>query len=320
MLGATALGVFSSPVILAGAAVLDLSRGRVRFPSVRVALFLLQYGINDSIEILLAPVLWIRSVLGGGLDRPKSIARYERLQWWSVDVLARRAERLLGLRVDIDPASAAALTPGPVIALSRHVNLVDASLPGLLYQQLGFRARGVIMAELLADPGFDLIYPRTGSVFIPRDNGPEAVALMRAIGDGLDDATAVLLFPEGRLFRPDRLERDRVRLAAADPERAERLRPLRHVLPPRPGGMLALLDTIDADVVVIAHHGLDRYPSFRELARSVPLREPIRVVAWRIPRAEIPIGSAERVAWLDDHWLRVDERIERERASSQVGG
>ncbi|MEP6665583.1 MAG: hypothetical protein ABJA81_03950, partial [Nocardioidaceae bacterium] len=27
-----------------------------------------------------------------------------------------------------------------------------------LYHRLGYRTRGVIMAELLADPGFDLIY------------------------------------------------------------------------------------------------------------------------------------------------------------------
>ena len=138
-------------------------------------------------------------------------------------MLARRAEHLLGLRLDIDPASTAALTPGPVIVLCRHVNILDASLPTLLYQRLGYHTRGVIMAELLADPGFDLIYARTGSVFIPRDNGPEAIAMVRDIGQSIDATTAVVIFPEGRLFRPDRLERAKARLALENPERAARL-------------------------------------------------------------------------------------------------
>ena len=274
-----------------------------------MTLFLLQYGINDSVEILLAPVYWMLAGFGTRLDQPSSIARHERLQRWSIDVLARRAEQLLGLRLDIDPASASALTPGPVIVLCRHVNIVDASLPALLYQRLGYRTRGVIMAELLADPGFDLIYSRTGSVFIPRDNGPEAVAMIRELGRNIDATTAIVIFPEGRLFRPDRLERAKTRLALENPERSARLAPLSHVLPARPAGVLALVDTVDADVVVIAHTGLDQYASFTELAKAVPLRNPIRVAAWRVPREQIPDGDAERIVWLDEQWLLVDDWV-----------
>ncbi|MDA3038956.1 MAG: 1-acyl-sn-glycerol-3-phosphate acyltransferase [Actinomycetota bacterium] len=274
-----------------------------------MTLFLLQYGINDSIEILLAPIYWALAGFGTRLGHPESIARHERLQRWSVDVLARRAEVLLGLRLEIDPASTAALTPGPVIVLCRHVNIVDASLPTLLYQRLGYRTRGVIMAELLADPGFDLIYARTGSVFIPRDNGPEAIAMVRGIGESVDSTTAVVIFPESRLFRPDILERAIARLAEENPQRARRLAPLRRSLPPRPGGVLALLESIEADVVVITHHGLERFASFSDLAKAVPLRDPVRVTAWRIPREEIPVGDTDRIAWLDAIWLQVDESI-----------
>ena len=229
MLAVTVVGVLASPAIIAVAAVVDLAKQRVRFPTVRLALFPLRYGINDSAEILLAPVYWVRAGFGTRLDAPTSIARHERLQHWSIAVLARRAERLLGLRLDIDPASMAALAPGPFIVLCRLVNIVDASLPTLLYQRLGYRTCGVIMAELLADRGFDHIYARTGSVFIPRDNGPEAIAMIRDIGENVDSASAVVIFLEGRLFRPDRLERVTARLAAENPERAARLASL-----PRP--------------------------------------------------------------------------------------
>jgi hypothetical protein len=37
------------------------------------------------------------------------------------------------------------------------------------------------MAGLLGDPGFDLVYGRTGSVFIPRDHGPQAIEMIQEI-------------------------------------------------------------------------------------------------------------------------------------------
>jgi hypothetical protein len=84
------------------------------------------------------------------------------------------------------------------------------------------------------------------------------------------------------------------------------------VLPPRPGGVLALLDTIAADVVVIAHAGLDQYTSFAELAKTAPLRDTIHVTAWRVPADQIPAGDHDRIAWLDEQWVRADEWISRE--------
>jgi 1-acyl-sn-glycerol-3-phosphate acyltransferase len=311
MLGATAAGLAGLPFVIAGAAATDSFCRRVHFPSVRVSVFLTQYAVNDSIEILLAPVYWLLAGFGTRLDAPASVRRHERLQSWSIALMAHRAEQLLGLRLDIDRDAVAALTPGPVIVMCNHVNMVDASFPAVLYTRLGYRTRGVLMAELLADPGFDLLYQRTGSVFIPRDNGPEAKPLIARLADGARSDDAIVIFPEGRVFRPERLQRSLARLVTESPERATRLAGIRHTLPPRPGGFLALLDALPcADVVVIAHAGLDRYQSLRELARSVPLRDPIRLTAWRAPAAEIPTENDRRIAWLDDQWCRVDNWIE----------
>jgi 1-acyl-sn-glycerol-3-phosphate acyltransferase len=317
MLAATSAGMLASPLLLTAAALNDIIQRRRRLPTVRTALFLLQYGINDSVEILLAPLYWMMAGFGTRLEHPASIARHERLQAWSIDLLARRAEQLLGLRIELDDTSKTALTPGPVIVLCRHVNIIDASLPTLIYQRLGYRTRGVIMAELLADPGFDLIYARTGSAFIPRDNGPEALARVRAMNHQVDENTAVVIFPEGRLFRPDLLQRAKQRLATQNLDRSTRLASLARVLPPRPGGVLALLDTLRTDVVVIAHSGLDIYPSFSALARAVPLPHPIQVCAWRIPADQIPADNTDRITWLDEQWLTVDTWVGKHQTRGQ---
>jgi len=316
MLGATAAAVLFSPAIVAGAVIYDVVRFRFGLPTLRLFLFLTQYLVNDSAEILLAGPYWLAAGFGTRLDSLASIRRHERLQRWSIDVMARRADQLLGLTVDVDAEGAAALEePGPVIVLCRHVNVVDSSLPALLYQERGYHVRGIIMAELLADPGFDLLYGRLGSEFIRRDNGPEARKAVARLRGSDDPETAIVIFPEGRLFRPELLRRYLDKFAQSDATRSHRLSGLRHVLPPRLGGVDVLLDANPGvDVVVIAHAGLDSYPSFMELARSAPLTAPVRVTAWRFPNADIPEAKDERLAWLDEAWCRVDEWVDGQMA------
>lgn len=169
------------------------------------------------------------------------------------------------------------------------------------------------MAEMLADPGFDLLYGRTGSAFITREDDPAARQAVARLAAGLTGQTAVVIFPEGRLFRPDALLRALARLASSDPARAERLAGLAHVLPPRSGGVLALLDQApQADVVVISHVGLDRFATFDDLARAVPLRHPVKVAVRRISRDSVPADAEARAAWLDEVWVEVDRHVAAE--------
>ncbi len=310
MLGLTVAAVVLSPLLIPAAVVWDLVRLRLRYPTVRLYGFVTQYLLNDSVEILAAGPLWLVAGFGTRLDRSASQRRHQRLQAWSIALLARRADQLLGVAIHADDDLTDALTPAPAVVICRHVSLFDASLPSLLYQRLGIHTRGVIMAELLADPGFDLLYQRAGSVFIPRDNSPEARHEVARVGHELGDGTVAVIFPEGRLFRPGVLNRSIARLAERDPSRAERLAGLRHLLPPRPAGLMSLLNASpDADVVVINHAGFDRYPTLAELARHAPLTRPIEVTATRIPRREIPDDASERIAWLDGLWCDMDRWV-----------
>jgi 1-acyl-sn-glycerol-3-phosphate acyltransferase len=310
MLAMTVAAVVLSPVLIPAAVVCDLVRLRWRYPTLRLYGFVTQYLLNDSAEILAAGPLWLAAGFGTRLDRPPSQRRHQHLQAWSIALLARRADQLLGVCIHSDHDLTDALTPAPAIVVCRHVSLFDASLPSLLYQRLGIHTRGVIMAELLADPGFDLLYQRSGSVFIPRDNSPDARHKAARVAHQLDHATVAAIFPEGRLFRPEILTRSRARLTERDPDRAARLTGLRHLLPPRPAGLMSLLDASpDADVVIINHAGLDPYPTLAELARHAPLARPIEVTATRIPRRDIPMDASDRIAWLDQLWCDMDNWV-----------
>jgi 1-acyl-sn-glycerol-3-phosphate acyltransferase len=166
------------------------------------------------------------------------------------------------------------------------------------------------MAEMLMDPGFDLLYRRLGSVFIARDRGTEAQRAVGRLADGMAEGTGAVIFPEGRLFRPDLVPGLLARIAERDPRRAVRLATLRHVLPARPGGVHALLEALpSADVVFLASAGLDAVPRFADFTRAAPLRNPVRVTAWRCARATIPSAVEARTEWLDAQWQRVDDWI-----------
>lgn len=326
MLAATAAAFLLAPVLLPLAAVVDVVTGRRALPTPRAYLFALQYLFNDSAEIVLAPVFWVLAGFGRRLDKPASIRRHERLQMWSIDILALRAEQLLQLTIEVDDDSVSLDQPGPTIVLSRHCNLFDASLPSLLYQNLGFSVRGIIMAELLADPGFDLIFARLGSIFIPRDDGQEARRQIAELADGLGPTTVAAIFPEGRLFTADRLARAKAKLSEQNPARAAHLEPLRHTLPPRSGGLCALLaGSPSADVVIIRHAGLEAFRPFSPATGRSSGPTTVRVSAERFDRASIPDDEAGAAAWLDDRWLALDawiaaEHLREQSGSAQIGG
>src|SRR4051812_46384664 len=78
MLVTNAALLITSPVVLSVAVVVDLAHMRRTCPTVRLSLFAMQYALNDSAEILLAPLLWLAAGLGTRLDGPASIRRHRR--------------------------------------------------------------------------------------------------------------------------------------------------------------------------------------------------------------------------------------------------
>jgi hypothetical protein len=86
------------------------------------------------------------------------------------------------------------------------------------------------------------------------------------------------------------------------------------VLPPRLGGPLALLETSGADVLFVAHVGLENTARLADLLSGALVGARVRVALWRVPRAEVPTEPGDRVEWLYDQWARLDAWVAARRA------
>jgi 1-acyl-sn-glycerol-3-phosphate acyltransferase len=238
------------------------------------------------------------------------------LQRWWAGTLLHRGRSILGLGLHV-AAGAALLEDGPILVVARHASLVDSLLPCVLLDR--FRLRYVLKRELLWDPCLDLVGTRLPNAFVRRGLGdPAEIARVARLARGLERDEGVVLFPEGTRFTPERRQHLIDRLdARGEMPRLREAGALRHVLPPRRGGVLALLDAAPtADVVVLAHTGLEGAARLGDLWHGSLIGRTIEVEMWRVPRAEIPIDAAGREAWLEACWRRVDEWIERRPGSA----
>jgi 1-acyl-sn-glycerol-3-phosphate acyltransferase len=310
--GAFALALASLallPALLPLAVAIDLARRRTRLPLARGALLVAWFCALEAAGLLAAGALWLARPLLG----PEGFARANfRLQCAWARGLFAGARRILSLRVEVEGDDA--LGPGPILLFLRHVSVVDTLLPAVLVSsRSGHRLRYVMKRELLWDPCLDVVGQRLPNAFVRRGTG-EAVetARVRELARGLGPDEGVLLYPEGTRWTPARRRAVIERLArSADPKLLERAQALQWLLPPRLGGVLALLEAAPgADVVIGAHTGFEGMRSLADLGNGALLGRRIRVRFERIPAAAIPAARAARVEWIFEQWARLDAWLE----------
>lgn len=312
VLVATVVLTITSPVAIPVLAAIDLvTRGSAW--RTRTWLLVLAVLYTELAGVALATVVTIVHL--GRLDRPAARRRFHRLEHWWAGIHADNLRRFAGLRWVVENPDE--LGRGPAIVLARHASHADAVLPVLLYGcGAGLALRYTLKDDLQWAPAMDIVGNRLPNVFVDRDPGPDSpmVARLEALAALVDDDSVAVIFPEGTFYTPERLDRAATRIAESRPELEDTVRGLRHLLPPRPTGTLALLrGAPTADLVVIAHEGMEGFGggAIADIARNVPLRGPVRVRVWRIPRARVPGHDDEFIGWLLSLWVEIDEWIER---------
>jgi 1-acyl-sn-glycerol-3-phosphate acyltransferase len=317
---ALAVALTLAPVLYLGAAMIDVCATRRSWPSVRlVTMGLLALGI-EAAGIVMCGALWL--LTGGGRLAGRRWAQHlhSSLQDWWAAALLTAADKTVRLRIEVeDPAPA---RHGNVVVLGRHASIGDAVIPAaLLGHRYKLQTRHVLKHDLAWGPCIDIVGHRLPHHFVDRGAGraTEAAAIRR-VGAGMSARTAAVIFPEGTFFTPERRQRAVARLAAGSrPDLAARAAGLRHVLPPRLAGTLALLEGApDADVLVLGHVGFERFDSIRAIVRQVPFAAPVRVWLTRVPRAAVPVATEDRITWLYDQWERLDQGIEDRRRDRRV--
>ncbi|HEX6220876.1 MAG TPA: lysophospholipid acyltransferase family protein [Acidimicrobiia bacterium] len=291
-----------SPVLAVLGGVVDMTRlavGVRSWVTLRVLAFLWIYLLGEvwAVVALFVTAPW---------PKRKKIDVTFRLQerWASWNL--RALVTLFSLEIVVEGRDT--LSPGPVVVVSRHASIVDTLLPAtIITRQTGLKLRYVLKRELLVDPALDLAGNRLPNVFIDRATGDASErAAIRSLAGDLGPEDGILIYPEGTRFSESKLRR----LQARSTNDAEGVvSGLRRVLPPRPGGTLAILEATDADVVVLAHHGLEGLATVREIWAGGLVGSRISVRLWRIPREEIPASRSGRVAWLHRLWGEIDDWV-----------
>jgi 1-acyl-sn-glycerol-3-phosphate acyltransferase len=250
------------------------------------------------------------------MDQRRWIAWHGALESWWSDKLVGIPRLWYGMKVEVEDADEAA--PGPAIILMRHSSIVDTMLPSAVLGRPGLRMqmRIVKKRELLWDPCVDIISSRVPRTFVRRGSDPERdLENLRRLSDRMGPQDAIVVFAEGTRFSPAKQAEVLAKLRAKDPALAERAARLRHVLPARPAGTLALLEhRPDLDVVLCAHTGLEGAITLDDFVNGTLLGRTLKMKFWRIRRQDIPDTREARLDWLEHVWRAVDCWVDSNRA------
>jgi 1-acyl-sn-glycerol-3-phosphate acyltransferase len=285
--------------------------GRLR--PLRLLSLLLLHLVLESLMLVELFGLWIASGFGWLLRRRYfERIHYDLVQGYLV-IFFREARRVARLRVVTEGDRPDAYPGEPLLVCCRHAGPGDSfTLMYALMHWYGREPRVVLKDTLAWDPAIDVILNRLPNRFISPGSRQDLEVEVGALARNLDANDAFVIFPEGGNFTPERRQRgiDKLRRLGLEAmaRRAERME---NVLAPRPGGLIAALDAAPgADVVLVAHTGLDHLVTVRDLWRELPMDKQIVMRWWRVPREEIPEGRAERIDWLFTWWETIDEWVD----------
>lgn len=239
----------------------------------------------------------------------------------SRELLARLSRRMIlagfpvaGLRL-IRTSPEPPATAGQAIVLARHAGAFNTILV-LHLIATGLGRHPVTIAKRVAapTPGLRRLLVGGGVRFVTLNRSGRLRALhhLKYFARQCGAAEAMLLFPEGANFTPGRRARTIARLRADGEDRqAEQAARLCHVLAPHSAGAWYLSSHAPAaDVLILAHTGLENPLGRRGWTSGLAARDGAVRVAWRhVPASEVPQHKPAFQAWLTGQWSGIDAWI-----------
>jgi 1-acyl-sn-glycerol-3-phosphate acyltransferase len=304
--GGLAVLTLLAPLVVPAAAAVDIVR-RKRWVAVRLAALAWWFLLTELRGI--AGLGWVYIATGRGSRRRRAAVYELRIRWARRHVAGLRT--LFGLSFEAEGLDQAG--PGPALVFIRHASVADGMLPdAFIGHAHGIGLRFVIKRELQALPTMDIGGRWVPTLFVRRESADSAaeIAAVRRLAADLGDDEAVLIYPEGTRYTPAKHARAQAQIAERRPELAPLAARLSHVLPPRLGGPLALLDACPGtDVVIFGHVGLDALVRVSDVWAGRLVGATVRMRFWRHPASSIPAGERERAEWLYARWTELDQWV-----------
>lgn len=281
---------------------------------VRLLWVLLVHLTLESVALVALLALWVGSGFGWRLRQPWFERMHYALMRTYLVVFFREARRVLRLKIETVGTAPDAFPGHPLLVLCRHAGPGDSF--SIMYALMHWyhREPRVVLKEVLAwDPALGVLLTRVPSRFVSHRPGRDLETEVGDLARHLDANDAFVIFPEGANFTKGRRTRSIARLRKLGHEdMADRAEAMAHVLPPRPGGVLAALEAApEADVLLVTHTGLDHVDSLGDIWRELPMDKRLLMGWWRVSRDEIPTGREDQINWLFDWWQRIDDWVDQ---------
>jgi len=275
----------------------------------RAVFFVSNYLLFQIIAIVMLSVTWFRYYLLSGGDCPTYREKTHWVQRTWAKYLLSTTTYILAVSLHVDGGYE--FGEQKIILAARHTSIGDTFLPLALAsipyeKKLGF----VMKKELEWDPAIDFAVSHLDHIFITRGTG-DALDEIAQVGKlaKSPELDGVVIFPEGTRYTKKKWGQVKKSMEEHGNEKLVNwMTDNPNVLPPRPGGILALLENNDsADVVFLAHRGFENARRFRDVLNGTFAGSDIYIKIWGVKFEDLPTTESDQKDWIMENWKIVND-------------